>query len=61
MNDDKRGDLHRTEGWRRRFKTAELSDEEVQAISSSRMDDRHAHLDSMLDPKNECESEQITR
>jgi hypothetical protein len=36
---------------RRPFKTAELSDDEVQAISSSRMDSRHAHLNALLDQK----------
>ena len=36
---------------RRRFATADLSDERAQAISSSRMDERHAHLDSLLEPK----------
>jgi hypothetical protein len=36
---------------RRSFATAELSDERVQAIGSSRMDERHAHLDVMLEPK----------
>lgn len=36
---------------RRSFATAELSDERGQAIGSSRMDERHAHLDAMLDPK----------
>ena len=36
---------------RRSFATAELSDERVQAIGSSRMDERHAHLDKLLDPK----------
>ncbi len=36
---------------RRSFATAELSDERVQAIESSRIDERHAHLDSMLEPK----------
>jgi hypothetical protein len=36
---------------RRSFATVELSDERVQAIGSSRMDERHAHLDTMLDPK----------
>lgn len=36
---------------RRAFATAELSDELVQAISASRMDERHAHLDAMLEPK----------
>jgi hypothetical protein len=36
---------------RRSFATAELSDERVQAIGSSRMDERHAHLDAVLEPK----------
>jgi hypothetical protein len=36
---------------RRSFATAELPDEKVQAIGSSRMDSRHAHLNEMLDPK----------
>jgi hypothetical protein len=36
---------------RRNFTTAELSDEKVQAISASRMDERHAHLDAVLEPK----------
>jgi hypothetical protein len=36
---------------RRSFATAELSDEKVQAIVASRMDERHAHLDALLEPK----------
>jgi hypothetical protein len=36
---------------RRSFATAELSDEQVQEIDSSRMHERHAHLNSMLKPK----------
>ena len=36
---------------RRSFATAELSDERVQEISASRMDERHAHLDSKLEPE----------
>jgi hypothetical protein len=36
---------------RRSFATADLPDEKVEAISASRMDARHAHLDAMLDPK----------
>jgi hypothetical protein len=36
---------------RRSFATAELSDERAQAIGSSRMDERHAHLDAVLEPK----------
>jgi PHD/YefM family antitoxin component YafN of YafNO toxin-antitoxin module len=31
------------------FATAELSEEKAQAISAARMDERHNHLDSMLD------------
>jgi PHD/YefM family antitoxin component YafN of YafNO toxin-antitoxin module len=34
---------------RRSFATVELSEEKARAISSSRMDARHAHLDAMLD------------
>ena len=34
---------------RRSFATADLPDEKVRAIGASRMDDRHAHLDSMLE------------
>jgi hypothetical protein len=36
---------------RRSFATAELSDEAVQEIGSSRMDERHAHLDTVLEPE----------
>jgi hypothetical protein len=36
---------------RRSFATAELSDERAEAIGASRMDERHAHLDRMLEPK----------
>jgi PHD/YefM family antitoxin component YafN of YafNO toxin-antitoxin module len=34
---------------RRSFATTELSEEKAAAISASRMDVRHAHLDAMLD------------
>lgn len=34
---------------RRTFATLDLSEEEANAISASRMDPRHAHLDAMLD------------
>ena len=34
---------------RRSFGTVELSEEKAEAISTSRMDVRHAHLDAMLD------------
>jgi hypothetical protein len=36
---------------RRSFATAELSEEWVRAIGSSRMDARHAHLDDKLKTK----------
>jgi prevent-host-death family protein len=34
---------------RRSFATADLPEDKANAISSSRMDERHAHLDAMLD------------
>ena len=34
---------------RRSFATVDLSEEKARAISSARMDERHAHLDTMLD------------
>ena len=36
---------------RRSFATEELSDEEFEAITSSRMDSRHDHLNKILDSK----------
>jgi hypothetical protein len=36
---------------RRSFETAELADEKVRAIGASRMDERHAHLDALLERK----------
>ena len=36
---------------RRSFATAELPEDKVKAIGSSRMDKRHAHLNTMLEPK----------
>ena len=36
---------------RRSFATAELSDEQAKAVGTSRMDERHAHLDAMLEEK----------
>ena len=36
---------------RRGFATAELPDEKIRAVGASRMDERHAHLDAMLEPK----------
>jgi len=39
---------------RRTFATAELPDERVQAIGASRMDERHVHLDAMLEQNDEA-------
>ena len=36
---------------RHSFATAELSDDKIRAISSSRMDSRHDHLNALLDSK----------
>ena len=44
-------ELHKLKDMRRRFLTAELSDEEAERIASSRMDSRHDHLNKLLDPK----------
>ena len=44
-------ELHKLKNMRRRFLTAELSDEEVERIAASRMDSRHDHLNQLLDPK----------
>ena len=50
MSDDYE-EFRRSRRRRRSFATVELSDEIVQAIGASRVDERHAHLDSMLEPK----------
>lgn len=44
-------ELRRLKAMRRRFRTAELSDEEAEQIASARMDTRHNHLDKLLDPE----------
>ncbi len=44
-------ELQKLKEKRRRFRTAELSDEEVEQIASARMDPRHDHLNTLLDPK----------
>jgi hypothetical protein len=36
---------------RRSFATAELPEEQFEAIRGARMDPRHAHLNKLLDPK----------
>jgi hypothetical protein len=44
-------ELQKIKSMRRRFRTAELSDEEAERIAASRMDSRHDHLNTLLDPK----------
>lgn len=44
-------ELLKLKGNRRSFATADLSDEKVSAITSSRMAKRHDHLNKVLDPK----------
>jgi hypothetical protein len=44
-------ELRKLKGMRRRFLTAELSDEEAERIAASRMDPRHDPLNKLLDPK----------
>ena len=44
-------ELQKLRSMRRRFRTAELSDEEVEQIASARMDPRHDHLNRLLDAK----------
>lgn len=44
-------ELHKLKNMRRRFLTADLPDEEVARIYASRMDQRHDHLNALLDPK----------
>ena len=48
---DEYEEFRRFQETRRSFATAELSEERVKAIGASRMDARHKHLDTMLDPK----------
>jgi len=44
-------EIHRSRKPRRSFATAELSDERARAIAASRMDERHAYLDALLERK----------
>jgi hypothetical protein len=44
-------ELHKLKTMRRRFLTADLSDEEVERIASARMDSRHEPLNRLLDAK----------
>ncbi|HXL13856.1 MAG TPA: type II toxin-antitoxin system Phd/YefM family antitoxin [Bradyrhizobium sp.] len=48
---DEYEEFRRFKQHRRSFATAELSDEKAQLIRSSRMDERHAHLDAMFESK----------
>jgi hypothetical protein len=43
--------FERFRAWRRSFATAELPDEKVEAIMSTRMDARHHGLNALLDPE----------
>jgi hypothetical protein len=43
-------------GERRRFLTAELSEQEAERIASSRMDSSHDHLNALLDGDMEFEA-----
>lgn len=48
---DEYEEFRRFKQHRRSFATAELSDERAKAIGASHMDERHAHLDAVLDPE----------
>ncbi len=49
------------EAIRRRFQTAELSDEEATRIASSRVDPRHDHLNTLLDDEPQSDEVQKSR
>lgn len=51
VNPDEYEEFKRFRESRRGFATAELPEENVEAIRTSRMDPRHPHLDKLLDPK----------
>ena len=44
-------ELQKIKSMRRRFRTAELSDEEAERIAASQMQTHHDHLNTLLDPK----------
>jgi hypothetical protein len=46
---DKHDDFARLKAQRRSFSTAELSEDRVRAIATSRMDRKHEHLNALLD------------
>ncbi len=43
-------ELLKLRNMRRRFRTAELPDDVIDAIAAARMDPRHDHLNALLDP-----------
>jgi PHD/YefM family antitoxin component YafN of YafNO toxin-antitoxin module len=43
-------ELQKLKAMRRHFVTAELTDAEVEQLSSAQMDPRHDHLNKLLDP-----------
>ena len=47
---DEYEELQKMKAMRRRFITAELTDAEVEQLTSARMDPRHDHLNKLLDP-----------
>jgi PHD/YefM family antitoxin component YafN of YafNO toxin-antitoxin module len=47
---DEYAELQRMKAMRRRIVTAELTDAEVDQLTSARMDPRHDHLNKILDP-----------
>jgi hypothetical protein len=48
---DEYEEFERFRAHRHSFATVELPADKVEAIRSSRMDERHAHLNAMLEPK----------
>ena len=51
VSPDEYEELLKLRSTRRRFRTADLTDSEVDQIAGARMSARHAHLDKLLDPK----------
>jgi hypothetical protein len=48
---DEYEEFMRFKAQRRAFATEDLSDEKAEAIAAVRMDERHDHLNALLDPK----------
>ena len=51
VDDHEYKNLLRSKDNRRSFATIDLSEEEVKAITSTRMNPHHEHLNELLDPK----------